>query len=338
MIKPLKLAHKPTPIERLDKTLYGMTVHIKRDDLTGLEASGNKIRKLEYLLSDAQNKKCDVIITCGGIQSNHVRTTMYCCAKLGLKRVAILKSQNKSVGQGFSLANHSSKPEGLPYKLNGEVPNGNLLLDYLFNADVHLLSSSEYDKKEEYVNTLLNDFQKKGHNPYFIPTGGSNGIGALGYLNAMEEMTSYIKLQGIDSIFCAVGSGGTYAGLLMGKYIFGLDMPIYGVLVDETVAYFLTKIKLIISESEKILEREFAINDYDIKLVDGYVGPGYAIPYQEEIDAIKQLARKGLILDPVYTGKTFYGMLKEKEHLAYSNPLFIHTGGIFSIFAYKEYF
>lgn len=332
MIKPLTLATKPTPIEVLDRTLYGMMVHIKRDDLTGLEASGNKIRKLEYLLADAFEKKCDVIITCGGIQSNHVRATMYCCAKLGLKGLAILRNPRDSRESRGSFSDNSDISAVIsPY-------NGNLLLDYLFGADVHLLPNEKYDKKEEYVNQLLDDYKRKGHNPYYIPTGGSNGIGALGYINAMEEMVSYIKLQGIDSIFCAVGSGGTYAGLLMGKYIFDTDVPIYGILVDETPEYFLNKITTIISESEKILERKFNVNNSDIQLIDGYIGPGYAIPYPEEVSVIKDLARKGLILDPVYTGKTFYGMVKEKERLGFNNPLFIHTGGIFSIFAYKEHF
>ncbi|MCX7785568.1 MAG: D-cysteine desulfhydrase family protein [candidate division WOR-3 bacterium] len=321
MLRPLNLAHKPTPIEVLDRILPNTKIHIKRDDLTGLEASGNKIRKLEYLLADALNKKCDVIITCGGIQSNHCRATMFCCAKLGLKGVVILKSKKQEV---------RSK--------NNTTYDGNLLLDYLFGAEIHLLSPKEYDKKEDYAHQLMDDFKKQGLNPYFIPTGGSNGIGALGYLYAMEEMASYIKLQGIDSIFCAVGSGGTYAGLLMGKYIFGLETPIYGILVDETIEYFITKVKNIIKESEQILERKFNISDSDIQLINSYIGPGYAIPYPEEIAIIKQVARKGIILDPVYTGKTFYGMLKEKEHIGFCNPLFIHTGGIFSLFAYKEYF
>jgi D-cysteine desulfhydrase len=321
MITPLNLANTPTPIEIILGILPHTTIHIKRDDLTGLEASGNKIRKLEYLLADAQNKKCDTIITCGSIQSNHVRATMYCCAKLDLKGVAVLRN-TASVIASPNRAKQS--------------PDGNLLLDYLFNADVHILSSSEYDKKEEYINKLFDDYKKKGHNPYFIPTGGSNGIGALGYIFAMEEMASYIKLQGIDALFCAVGSGGTYAGLLMGKYIFGLDIPIYGILVDETQEYFLSKIKSIIRESEKILEKKFDLNDSDIQLINGYIGPGYSIPYPEEIQIIKQLAQKGLILDPVYTGKTFYGMIKEKERLQYTNPLFIHTGGIFSVFAYNR--
>lgn len=312
MIKPLNLANKPTPIELVSNILQDTKIHIKRDDLTGLEASGNKIRKLEYLLADALTKHCDVIITCGGIQSNHVRATMYCCAKLGFEGVAILRGTTT------------------------EFPNGNLLLDNLFGAEIHFLNKEQYDKKEDYIAQLIDDYKKKGHNPYFIPTGGSNGIGALGYIFAMEEMSSYLKLQGIDAIFCAVGSGGTYAGLLIGKYLFNVDVPLYGILVDENKENHIAMIKSIIFESEKILDHELNIDDAEIKLIDDYIGPGYAIPYPEEITIIKQLARKGLILDPVYTGKAFYGMIKEKEQLGYSNPLFIHTGGIFSIFAYNK--
>lgn len=319
MITPLNLIKKPTPIETLSGILLNTKIHIKRDDLTHLEASGNKIRKLEYLLADAKNKKSDVIITCGAIQSNHVRATMYCCAKLGLKGVVFL-------------ANRKQDAKGK----NTVAYEGNLLLNYLFGADIHFLPIEQYAKKEEYVAQLIDDYKKKGHNPYFVPLGGSNGIGALGYVFAMEEMASYIKLQGIDSIFCTISSAGTYTGLLMGKYIFGIDIPLYGILVDESIEYFVLKIKEIIKESEEILGKRFNIIDSDIKLINGYIGPGYAIPYPEEITIIKQIAQRGIILDPVYTGKTFYGMLKEKERLAYTNPLFIHTGGIFSIFAYNK--
>ncbi|MBS4016099.1 MAG: D-cysteine desulfhydrase family protein [Candidatus Latescibacteria bacterium] len=312
MITPLKLASKPTPIEFYTGVFPDFDFHIKRDDLTGLEGSGNKIRKLEYLLADAENNGSDLIITCGGIQSNHCRATMYCCAKLGWQGVCVVKGE---------------KPK---------IAEGNLLLDFLFNAQVEFLPTAQYLHKEDYIAEMIDDFKKKGHKPYFIPTGGSNGIGALGYIFAMDEMAAYIDRHKIDAVFCAVGSGGTYAGLLMGKYQSSLAVPVYGVLVDETPAFFEAKIKSIIGETEKVLERKFPIRDTDIKLIDGYIGPGYGVPYDEEIAIIRQMARKGLILDPVYTGKTFFGMVDKKSELGFSNPLFIHTGGIFSVFAYPE--
>jgi D-cysteine desulfhydrase len=340
VIEPLQLAQKPTPInvisfplsptslqpisslikgeEKKVEDVKGgreIKIHIKRDDLTGLLNSGNKIRKLEYLLADALNKKCDCIITAGAIQSNHIRTTMFTCAAMGIKAVAVLCGEPPAIF------------------------DGNLLLDYLFGAEIHFLPKEEYDKrKEEFMQLLASKYHKQGYRPYLIPTGGSNGIGALGYLEAMQEMTRYIKMSAIDSVFCAVGSGGTYAGLLMGKYINGIEIPLYGILVDETVEYFTAKIKKIIEQASTILERKFKIEDQDIKLIDGYIGPGYGIPYPEEVEIIKNLALKGIILDPIYTGKAFYGMIKEKNKLNYTNPIFVHTGGIFSLFAYKEAF
>uniref|UniRef100_A0A7C6AAZ4 D-cysteine desulfhydrase family protein n=1 Tax=candidate division WOR-3 bacterium TaxID=2052148 RepID=A0A7C6AAZ4_UNCW3 len=317
MIEPLQLAQKPTPIQCLDipSIIPDVKIHIKRDDLTGLLSSGNKIRKLEYLLADAKNKKCDCIITAGPIQSNHIRTTMYVCATMGIKAVAVL----------------AGKPP--------KTLEGNLLLDSLFGGELYFLDKEEYDKmKDGFIQELTIKFRKQGYKPYLIPTGGSNGIGALGYLAAMEEMAHYIKTSAVDAIFCAVGSGGTYAGLLMGKYLFGVEAPLYGILVDETIEYFQAKIKNIINESSTILEKKLAIDDNEIKLINGYIGEGYGIPYPEEIEVIKKLALKGIVLDPVYTGKAFYGMVKERARLDYHNPIFIHTGGIFSLFAYKESF
>uniref|UniRef100_A0A7C3YT43 D-cysteine desulfhydrase family protein n=1 Tax=candidate division WOR-3 bacterium TaxID=2052148 RepID=A0A7C3YT43_UNCW3 len=309
-LTPLSLASKPTPIQKIRFGDY--EIHIKRDDLTGLITSGNKVRKLEFLLADALNKKAKVIVTCGNIQSNHVRATLYLSNILGLKGVAILNGK---------------KPK---------FPEGNTFLDYLFTDEIYFLNDEEYEKKEEFAENLISKYRSKGIDAYFIPTGGSNGIGCLGYTEAMIEMVDYIKNQGIDALFCAVGSGGTYAGLLIGRYISGLDIPIYGILVDETKEYFLKKITGIIKEAERVLGRKLEIGENEILLIEGYKGSGYAIPYKEEIEIIWKLARRGILLDPVYTGKAFYGMIKEKERLNYTNPLFIHTGGIFSLFGFKE--
>lgn len=308
MLKPLNLTNKPTPIERYQ--FDNFIIHIKRDDLNGLIDSGNKARKLEYLLADALNKKCDTIITAGYINSNHCRITAYLCARLGLKSILILNclTRRKKIEK-----------------------DGNILLDYLFGAEIHLLNDKEYKEKEIYIEELINKLEKKGFNPYYIPTGGSNEIGILGYRDCFLEMADYIKENKIDGIFCAVGSGGTYAGLLYGKLISNLDIPIYGILVDETIDYFKIKIRDILSKLD------WQVDDKDFNLVDGYIGKGYGIPYKEEIKLIKEWAKKGIIFDLTYTGKAFYGMLKEIKKKKLKNPLFIHTGGIFSIFACKEY-
>lgn len=315
MIEPLQLAQKPTPIHTISDIIPNIKIQLKRDDLTGLLNSGNKVRKLEYLLADARNKRCDCIITAGAIQSNHIRTTLFTCSTMGIKAVAVLSGESP------------------------QTIEGNLFLDSLFGAEIYFLPKAEYDKmKDGFMQELAIKYRKQRYSPYLIPTGGSNGVGALGYLEAMQEMAQYIKMSAVDAIFCAVGSGGTYAGLLLGKYTNGIEPPLYGILVDETVEYFKAKIKRIIEEVGIILNRKFNIDDNDIKLIDGYIGPGYGIPYPAEIESIKQLALKGIILDPVYTGKAFYGMIKEREKLNYHNPLFIHTGGIFSLFAFKEAF
>ncbi|MDW8113857.1 MAG: D-cysteine desulfhydrase family protein [candidate division WOR-3 bacterium] len=308
MLKPLKLTNKPTPIEKYE--FDNFTIHIKRDDLNGLIDSGNKARKLEYLLADALNKKCDTIITAGYINSNHCRITAYFCRRLGLKPILILNCLRKR------------------RKIEKE---GNLLLDYLFGAEIHFLDDKEYKEKEIYVDELMKRLIKKGFNPYYIPTGGSNEIGILGYRDCFLEMVNYLKENKIDGIFCAVGSGGTYAGLLYGKLISNLDIPIYGILVDETIDYFKIKIRDILSKLNCLVEEK------EFNLIDGYIGKGYGIPYKEEIEIVKEWAKRGIIFDLTYTGKAFYGMLKESRKRDFKNPLFIHTGGIFSIFAHKDY-
>jgi len=308
LLKPLNLTNKPTPIEKYQ--FNDFTIHIKRDDLNGLVESGNKARKLEYLLSDALNKKCDTIITAGYLNSNHCRITAYFCSRLGLKSILVLNCLKKR-----------KKIE----------KDGNLLLDYLFGAEIHFLNNKEYKEKERYVGNLVKRLEKEGYRPYYIPTGGSNEIGILGYRDCFLEMVDYLKENKIDGIFCAVGSGGTYAGLLYGKLLTNLDIPIYGILVDETIDYFKIKIKDILKKLDCQIDEE------SFHLIDGYIGKGYGIPYKEEIKLMKEWAKKGIIFDLTYTGKAFYGMIKESKKIGLKNPLFIHTGGIFSIFAHKEY-
>jgi len=306
MFSPLNLTNKNTPIEKYEYKNF--TIHIKRDDLNGLIDSGNKARKLEYLLADAKEKKADIIITAGYLQSNHCRITAYFSAKLGFKVILILNQQKKKIKK-----------------------EGNLLLDYLFGAKIHFLSDKEYKEKEGYVEELIRKLRKKGFNPYYIPPGGSNEIGILGYRDCFFEVVEYLKENKIDSIFCAVGSGGTYAGLLYGKILKDIKTPIYGILVDENINYFKNKIKDI------LLKLNIKISEKELNLIDDYLGKGYGIPYKEEIIMVKEWVKRGIIFDLVYTGKAFYGMLKELEKDNIKNPLFIHTGGIFSIFAYKNY-
>jgi D-cysteine desulfhydrase len=312
MITPLNLAQKPTPITVLDGLVPGIKIHIKRDDMTGLLTSGNKIRKLEFLLADALAKGCNLVITCGPVQSNHVRSTIAACTQVGLKPVGVLRGEKKS------------------------IPDGNYLIDVLLGGDYQFITAEEYQNVDAIMESVALDYQGKGFRPYIIPEGGSNGIGALGYARVVEELTDYILKNKIDAIFAAVGSGGTYSGLLAGKYLQGLEIPIFGILVAHDIPTFQMRISKIIREMEQVLERKFFISLDEFMLHDEYIGPGYAQIYPEVIETIKKIAKYGILLDPVYTAKTFYGMLCELKQLTYKNPLFIHTGGIFSLFPYRD--
>ncbi|MEO0129815.1 MAG: D-cysteine desulfhydrase family protein [candidate division WOR-3 bacterium] len=308
IIKPLKIT-KPTPIEEL-KGLCKPKLFLKRDDLNGLLVSGNKIRKLEYFIADAKNKKCDTIITCGAVQSNHCRTAIAICKTFGYDCHLFLRTNNK--------------PEF----------TGNLLLDTLLGAKIKFITPEEYKNRDE----IMKEYAKKlkGKKTYIIPEGGSNEIGALGYIDCMKEMADFVKKERIDAVYCAVGSGGTYAGLLLGKKLMKINIDLNGVIICDTVEYFTNKIMDICEKAIDRFNLKIKIQSPDITLIDGFVGDGYGIPYPEEIEIIKMLAKKGVILEPVYTGKAFYGMVKDLEKKKYKKVIFIHTGGIFSIFAYNE--
>ncbi len=308
IIKPIKIT-KPTPIEELKGIVKKTKIYLKRDDLNGLLISGNKIRKLEYFIADAQDKKCDTIITCGAVQSNHCRTAVAICKIFGYDCHLFLRTKDE--------------PEY----------TGNLLLDQLLGAEIKFITPEEYKNRDE----IMAEYAKKltGKRAYIIPEGGSNEIGALGYIDCMKEMAGFIKKERIDAVYCAVGSGGTYSGLLLGKKLMKVNIDLKGVIICDTIEYFTNKINDICEKAIDRFNLKIRLQAQDITLIDGFVGEGYGIPYPEEIETIKMLAKKGIIFEPVYTGKAFYGMLKDLEKRKYKKVIFIHTGGIFSIFAYN---
>ncbi|MGB9721667.1 MAG: 1-aminocyclopropane-1-carboxylate deaminase/D-cysteine desulfhydrase [bacterium] len=309
ILQPVKIT-KPTPIEEIKDIHQRTKIYLKRDDLNGLLISGNKARKLEYLVADARNKKCDTIITCGPAQSNHCRTTAAFCKIFGFDCHLLLRTKGKT------------------------IYTGNLLIDELLGANIKFITPEEYDHRME----IMQNYARKlrGKSAYVIPEGGSNEVGALGYVDCMKEMVRFIKEEKIDAIYCAVGSGGTYAGLLMGKKLARLSVDLNGIIICDTVEYFTNKIMDICEEAIDRFNLKIKVQSKDINLINGFVGKGYGIPYPEEIETIKILAKKGVVLEPVYTGKAFYGMLKELERKKYRKVIFIHTGGIFSIFAYDK--
>lgn len=322
--KKLRLGNFPTRIERLEKfsTIVKEHVYIKRDDQTGTEFSGNKIRKLEYSINEAINNDCDTLITCGGIQSNHARATAAAGIKLGLKSVLVLRSDEK--------------PE----------LEGNYLIDKIMGADVRIISSEDYrERRQEIMENILKELEAKGRKGYIIPEGASNGVGTFGYLACFKEILEQEKEHGIafDTIVTAVGSGGTFAGLYLGNKLTNSGKKIVGINVCDTAEYFKERVSEILEEVKTYIpDTEFEISKDDMCIIDGYVGDGYAVSRTEELDFICDFAEaEGIILDPVYTGKAMRGLYTEIKKGTFKdskNILFIHTGGLFGLFSKRNQF
>lgn len=320
--KFISLANLPTKIEKLKASQLpeGIKLYIKRDDQTGMEVSGNKIRKLEFVVQDAIDKGCDTLITCGGLQSNHARATAAVAAKLGLRSVLVLR------GNG------------------SEEPEGNYFLGLLLGAEVRLISTEDYkNRRGEIMEEIKNELSAKGLKPYIIPEGASDGIGAFGYFKAMEEIIQQEEELNIhfDAIVVTVGSGGTYSGLLIANKLLKHDCEIYGINICDNADYFKNRIYSNIQESLRHLDTDAGFSLEDINIIDGYGGEGYGISRSEELEFIAAFAKEeGIILDPVYTGKAMYGLMTELKagRLQHKNILFIHTGGLYGLFPKAELF
>ncbi len=315
----IRLANLPTKIEKLERLsqkLGGPCIYVKRDDQTGSEFSGNKIRKLEFSLFEALQEGCDYLITCGGIQSNHCRATAAVAAKLGMKSCLVLRGNDVTEA------------------------DGNLLLDKLFGAGISIISDSDYDTGLiKIVDKIKSEAEKQGFKPYFIPSGASNGIGAFGYYKALEEIIRQEKESGVyfDAIVISSGSGGTYSGLFTAKKLLKHPAELYGFCAGGDKESMKLRINEIVRESMDYLNFTFPFSTDEINIIDAYVGRGYALSRPEELAFINELAKlEGIVLDPVYTGKAMYGLTEEikKGHFRHcQNILFIHTGGLFGLFS-----
>jgi D-cysteine desulfhydrase len=322
----INLANLPTKIEKLDrlsKQLGGPNIYMKRDDQTGTELSGNKVRKLEYSIKEAMDKGCDYLITCGGIQSNHARATAAAATKMGMKSCLLLRG---------SMDNEN------------EI-DGNLFINKLLGAEVRFVTKEDYSNRRlEIMKEISAEKELQGYKPYIIPEGASNGIGTFGYYGAMEEIITQEKEMGIkfDAIFIATGSGGTYSGLFLANKLHGDHSVIFGVNVCDDAEHFKNIIEEILYESMAYIDEKVEFTKDEINIVDGYVGRGYALSRPEEISLIKEIAAlEGVILDPVYTGKGMYGLTEEirkGSFKEFKNILFIHTGGLFGLFPQKSLF
>ncbi len=291
----IELAQLPTPItklERFSKRFKGTTIWIKRDELTGTEVSGNKIRKLEFCIAEAQNQGCDTLITCGGIQSNHCRATAVLGARLGMKVHLILRGE---------------KPQ---------VPEGNLLMDYLCGAQISYLSQGQWRGHEDLATELQALYASGDRKAFFIPVGASDEVGLWGYIKASEELNQdFLELKmEPEYIVTATGSGGTQGGLIVGTELLGMVSQVVAFNVSDDAAYFDKKIREDVTLWKQRYNQEFDENKMKIKTVEGYVGPGYGVAGPEIFDSIAVLARsEGIFLDPVYTGKAFHGMVTELQ-------------------------
>jgi D-cysteine desulfhydrase family pyridoxal phosphate-dependent enzyme len=311
----------PTPLvalERLTATLRGPRLYVKRDDLTGLGLGGNKTRKLEFLLGEALSEGCDCVITGGAMQSNHSRQTAAAAAAVGLRCHLALAGQ---------------EPESL---------SGNLLLDRLFGAVVHWCGAH---RKGEDIPRIAQDLHAQGHKPYIIPYGGSDPVGAMGFVAAMGELKEQLAEQEIepDAVVFASSSGGTQAGMVVGRDLFDLDVRVIGIGVDKGEAGDMPYEAWLATLADGLAARlglpeGYANRTFDVR--KDYVGAGYGVVGDLEREAISLAARReGLLLDPVYTGRAMGGLIdliRKGEFDRSQTVVFWHTGGTPALFAYAD--
>lgn len=306
----IPLAHLPTPIEEFDIKLKGnfpnssSKFYIKRDDLTEFLLSGNKVRKLEFLVAEAIEKECDCIITVGPLQSNHCRATAVAARKKGIDPYLILRTDN---------VNSSS----LTY-------DGNVLIDRYMNSKFQLVSVKEYKQKGPVQLTLelKEKLIKEGRKPYVIPMGGSNSLGTWGYLNFIQELIDSEIHHKIDEIVFAIGSGGTAAGIALGVKLSGLKCKVTAFSVCDSSKYFHQQINEIYHD----LGVEYKSEDL-LEIIDDYI----TFDVKREHQLIKELAQNtGIIIDPVYTIKAINGMIHHEKFKS-KTVLFVHTGGYFQL-------
>lgn len=310
--KKLALAHLPTPIQKVE--FNGCKFFIKRDDLTGLEMSGNKVRKLEYLLFKAKKENVDYVFTCGGDQSNHCRATVAAAVSCNIKsKVFLWGSDSKNA-------------------------EGNLFFNKFLGAEIKYLNLKEYHNVKEIMNYEATKYAKKNKKVLVIPEGGSSEEGMLGYVSFISELFEQTDLNSFKGILTAAGSGGTAAGLLAGTELFNVPLKIYAVNVFLTGQQMKEKIILLANNTLKLLDPKLKVNSERFQVIDGYCKEGYKSISEDKLKVIKDFARQtGIVLDPAYTGKAFKAyadyFLKSGKT---SKVLFLHTGGLFGIFPKRK--
>lgn len=317
------LCHQPTPIEplpRLSALLGGPQIFIKRDDCTGLAMGGNKTRKLEFLVGEALQQKADMLVTQGAVQSNHVRQTAAAACKVGMKCHVLLERR-------------------VPDRDASYEETGNVLLDRLFGATFEFRPSGLDMNAEGQAATEA--LREKGHKPYFIPGGGSNATGALGYVKCAQEIAKHSETTGQDFDWLVMGTGstGTQAGLVAGFHALNHPLPVMGVSVRQPRERQMNAVHAL---TQKTLDK-LGVDGVPLSKIlvdDGYVGEGYGIPEESTLEAIRLLAQQeGILLDPVYSAKGMaglIGMIRQGFFRPVDSILFLHTGGSTALFAYQD--
>ena len=305
---------------RLSAELGGPHLFIKRDDCTGLAGGGNKTRKLEFLVGEALKHGADMLVTQGAVQSNHVRQTAAAACKHGLKCHALLERRVPNRGAAYE-------------------ETANVFLNRLFGATMEFRPSG-LDMNVE-AEAVANRLRSEGHRPYFIPGGGSNPTGALGYVDVAQEIVQQSLDEGIPFqwLVLATGSTGTHAGLLAGIHSMGVELPIMGISVRQPRERQITAVhRLTLATLEKLGAAPIPVERTIVD--DGYVGEGYGIPAPSTLEAISLLARlEGILLDPVYTAKGMAGLIglvRQGFFKASDRVLFLHTGGAVALSAYED--
>jgi D-cysteine desulfhydrase family pyridoxal phosphate-dependent enzyme len=329
------LAHLPTPLDSLpslSKRLGGPTLHLKRDDQTGLAFGGNKARKLEFIMADVLEQGADSIVTWAGVQSNWCRQVAASAARVGKRAVLVLL-----------------KRPGLP-----AAEDGNLLIDRVFEAEIRLLDASgekgflEFENVRHLVDPVLEEEESAGRIPYLAPVGGSllegsmrGPLGALGYVEGFAELLEQAQAQGFtpQSVVLPTGSAGTQAGLLAGAKLLSPQTRIVGISVagssQDISRYVMNITRAVLDE----IGDGTKVTDEDVIVLDDYLGEGYGMLNQKVVEAVRLLAREeGVLLDPVYTGKAMSGLLDlaEKGFFGKEDVVFLHTGGTPALFPYRD--
>ena len=319
----VQLAHLPTPLEhmpRLSKHLGGPDIYVKRDDCTGLASGGNKTRKLEYSMAAALEEGADTIVTVGAVQSNHVRQTAAAACKLGLNCEVLLEHRVAEPSEYYA-------------------GSGNVLLDRIFGANLREYpGGTDFDKA---MAEVADEVSAKGGNPYIIPGGASNTIGALGYVNCAIELLGQIDEQGLDigHIVTATGSAGTQGGLIVGLKAMESTIPLLGIGVNIPQQDQEEKVFKLACETAEYIGKPGCVAREDVVANCNYVGDGYGVPTESMNEAVLMLARtEGLLFDPVYSGKGLAGMIDliRNGTLGDGNIVFLHTGGSAALFAYAD--